>query len=269
MKKARLFTAALLAGSAMLASSPASAQRIDRIVAFGDSYADDGNLFQLLGINPATTQVYTTGRFSGGTNYIDSLGQILNAPIDNFAIGGANTDNTNVNGVPLGFQTEYGSFLSGGGPAAFPRVSGTFGANDLLAISIGGNDARFYQQTGGTLAGASAAANVSAANATAGLNLLVAAGAQNISFLAGDTGRLPEIAANPTGAQVRSDFDGSPRQHLHPADIRLVLRVADAHDVDALLQLLRRTPGRVRRQRRHEGVLGREHFDRRIGHGAT
>ncbi len=44
------------------------------------------------------------------------------------------------------------------------------------------------------LAGAPAAATASAAFATAGLNALVDAGAQNISFLAGDTSLLPEIA---------------------------------------------------------------------------
>ncbi len=33
-----------------VAATPASAQHIDQIVAFGDSYADDGNLFDLIGI---------------------------------------------------------------------------------------------------------------------------------------------------------------------------------------------------------------------------
>lgn len=213
MTKSRLFAAALLAASALTFAAPANAQRIDRVVAFGDSYADDGNLWQLLGIPPAS--IYPTGRFSGGTNYIDTLGLILFVPVDNFAIGGALTSNNNTVAGPgvLGFPTEYSSFLSGGGPAAFPRVSGTFAANDLLAISIGGNDARQYQ-TGdvafgipaGTLAGAPAAANVAVANATAGLNLLVAAGAQNISFLAGNTANLPEVALNPTAQAIRNAF---------------------------------------------------------------
>ena len=206
MRNNRMLAGVLLAATAMTAAAPASAQRIKRIVAFGDSYADDGNFFQLVGINPVTTSVYTSGRFSGGTNYIDTLGRLLLVPIDNFAIGGALTDNRNTQGPPLGFVTEYNSFLAGGGPAAFPRVSGTFGENDLLAVSIGGNDARFYQQNGGTLAGASAAATASAAFATTGLNALVGAGARNISFLAGDTGRLPEIAGNPAGAAIRSSF---------------------------------------------------------------
>ncbi len=207
MTKSRLFAATLLAASALTFAAPAQAQRVDRIVAFGDSFADDGNLFQLTG---TSSPVYPTGRFSGGSNYIDTLGQILNIPIANFAIGGAKTDNSNtVTGPSLGFQTEFTSFLAGGGPAAFPRVSGTFGPNDLLAVSIGGNDARQYQQLGGTVAGASAASNVAVANATAGLNALVGAGARNISFLAGNSAGLPEVSTNPAAQAVRNAFSTS------------------------------------------------------------
>jgi uncharacterized protein YhjY with autotransporter beta-barrel domain/phospholipase/lecithinase/hemolysin len=204
MTKSRLFAASLLAASALTIATPAQAQRIDRIVAFGDSYADDGNLFQIIGIAPPAP--YSTGRFSGGTNYIDTLGQLTNSPIDNFAIGGALTDNSNTNSPLLpGFITEWNAFLGGGG-GPFPTVSGTFGANDLLAISIGGNDARFYQQNGGTVAGAPAAATASAAFATAGLNALVGAGAQNISFLAGNTAILPEVAGDPAAQAVRNAY---------------------------------------------------------------
>lgn len=206
MTKCRLLTMSLLAASALTAT-PAAAQRIDHIVAFGDSYADDGNAFQLAGIDPATTVVYTTGRFSGGTNYVDTLGDLLNVGIENFAIGGAKTDNTNTSiGLP-GFTFEVSNFL-GAGPQhpAFPSYGPTFGPNDLVTVSIGGNDARQYQQLGGTLVGAPAAANVAVANATANMNLLVGAGAQNISFLAGDTGRLPEIATDPTAQAIRSAF---------------------------------------------------------------
>ena len=49
----------------------------------------------------------------------------------------------------------------------------------------------------GTLAGAPAAATVSAGFAAAGIDALVDAGAQNISFLAGNTAILPEVALLP------------------------------------------------------------------------
>ena len=194
------------ASLAFLASaSPAQAQQVDRIVAFGDSYADEGNLFQILGFNPAP-QVYPTGRFSGGTNYVDTLSQILGVPVENFAIGGALTGNVNTNGPGLpGFPYEYSSFLAGGG-GVFPTVSPSFNENDLVTVSLGGNDARFYQQNGGSLAGAPAAAAVSVTQATAGLNALVGAGAPTISFLAGNTAVLPEIAGNTAAQGVRNAY---------------------------------------------------------------
>lgn len=200
---------ALAAATALTAfAAPAAAQQVDRIVTVGDSYADDGNAFQLAGINPSTTVVYTTGRFSGGTNYVDTLSEILQVPVENFAIGGARSDNTNTTpGLP-GLVFEVNSFLAGGG-GVFPTVTPTFGEGDLLTVSIGGNDARFYQQNAGTLAGAPAAATITAASAATQLDRLVAAGAPMISFLAGDTGRLPEIAGNASAIAIRSQYSAT------------------------------------------------------------
>ena len=160
ISRVRSFSKVLLAASALGAvAAPASAQRIDNIVAFGDSYADSGNAIELLLSSPFVSQatkdqlrlVYPTGRFSGGTNYVDTLSQLLNAPVDNFAIGGALTNNVNTNGPILpGFTTEYNLFLNGGG-GVFPNSTGTFDEHDLVTVSVGGNDARFYQQNNGLL----------------------------------------------------------------------------------------------------------------------
>jgi outer membrane autotransporter protein len=188
--------------AAAFVAVPAEAQTVTRIVAFGDSYADDGNLFQLLGIAPPAP--YPRGRFSDSTNFVDTMAQILQVPVDNFAIGGAFTGSGNINGAGIpGFTLEYQSFLAGGGPAAFPRVSGKFSETDLLVISIGGNDARAYERSLGLtptqaqintlLAGVPAQANARVAEAATGLNALIGAGARNITFLAGDVGRLPEV----------------------------------------------------------------------------
>ena len=70
-------------------ATPASAQQIHRIVAFGDSYADTGNAFALGYANPQALAIYPTGRFSSGSNYIDTLASILQVPVQDFAIGGA------------------------------------------------------------------------------------------------------------------------------------------------------------------------------------
>jgi len=195
--------------SLALSATPAAAQQIDRIVVFGDSYADTGNALRLAGINPITTQVYTTGRFSGGSNYVDTLSDILQVPQFNFAIGGARTNNGNqTTGLP-GLTFEVQQFLAGGGALGFPTVNTTLDRSDLVAVSIGGNDARFFQQSGGTVAGAPAAAATAVTSFQQNFDLVMQHGTPTISFLAGDTGRLPEIAANPTGAGVRTAFSTS------------------------------------------------------------
>ena len=215
MNTRRLLGRGFLGATALAAISvatPAAAQRIDSIVAFGDSYADDGNALEILlaspFVLPATKtqlqQAYATGRFSGGTNYIDTLSQLLDAPVANFAIGGALTDDANTFGpIVPGFTTEWNSFLTGntlGG--LFPTAGATFDEKDLVAISIGGNDARVFQQGGGMIALAPAAATAAAASAADGIDALVGAGARNISFLAGNTAILPEVflEANPVAA---------------------------------------------------------------------
>ena len=224
---ARLLASAVCATA--LFATPAAAQRVDRIIAFGDSYADDGNFFQLVppAYSAQAQALYPTGRFSGGTNFVDTMGQILAVPIDNFAIGGAFTGNGNINGVGGGFVTEYQSFLAGGGPAAFPRVSGTFSANDLVVVSIGGNDARAYErslgvnptqaQITGLLAGVPAQASARVTEAMTGVNALVNAGARNFTFLAGDVGRLPEVVGLPiaqVGTAYASAFNAGMRTQL-------------------------------------------------------
>ena len=230
LRAARLALAAATALTAFAA--PAAAQQIDRIVVFGDSYADDGNFFELTGIPPASTTIYTTGRFSGGTNYVDTLGEILQVPIENFAIGGAlarsfqlpigpttSITSFNTNCAPTGptnavcdkgFAYEVDQFLNVGTQStAFPNGVPTFDEGDLLAVSIGANDARYYQRLGGTLANASAEAALSISGATAQLDRLVGAGAPTISFLAGDTSRLPEIAADLTAQAIRAAYSSA------------------------------------------------------------
>jgi len=185
--------------------APAAAQQIDRIIVFGDSYADIGNALRLAGIDPVSTQIYTTGRFSGGSNYVDTLSNILQVPQYNFAIGGASTTGNGTAGLP-GFPFEVQEFLSGGGTLGFPTVNTTLTQSDLVAVSIGGNDARYYQQGGGTLAGAPTAATTSVTAFKTNMDLVMAKGTPTISFLAGDTGQLPEVALDPSAAAIRTAF---------------------------------------------------------------
>ena len=154
------------------------------IQAFGDSYADTGNLFRLLHVpNPPQ---YPTGRFSGGTNFVDTTSALLGIPQNNFAVGGARTG-----AGPLNFQQEWTGFVASGK---------TIAPSDLVEISIGGNDARSYYQTFQPLAGVPAAATTSVNQTMAGINALVGVGARNLVFTTGDVGQLPEAAAFPNAA---------------------------------------------------------------------
>jgi uncharacterized protein YhjY with autotransporter beta-barrel domain/phospholipase/lecithinase/hemolysin len=206
--------------AAIAVSAPASAQQIDRIVAFGDSYADTGNAFALGYANPQALAIYPSKRFSGGTNYIDTLSTILQVPVQNFAIGGAFGGSNNgtlcfdpfyaPGTSPLcgkGLQYEVDQFLNVGAQSAvFPDAAATFTRNDLLAVSIGGNDARFYQQAGGTLAAAGIAGTASAVGTAAQLDRLVGVGNPTISFLALNSAIAPEVALDPAAQQIRSTY---------------------------------------------------------------
>jgi outer membrane lipase/esterase len=219
MHFARSAVRALIAATTLsgLAAAPAGAQQVDRIIAFGDSLADTGNALHLLlnspAVPPATKAqlqaLYPTGRFSGGTNYIDSLSEILDAPVLNYAVGGAQTGPFNqFPGLP-GFSVETGIFLSGATPPGtiFPPNDG-FQEGDLLALSVGINDARaFYQANpGATIAQAQAAALVSVANATTNLNLLVGAGPPTISYVALNAGLTPDVLPFPALAALGNAY---------------------------------------------------------------
>ena len=211
----------LAAATALTAfAAPAAAQRVDRIVAFGDSYADTGNAVAILlaspFVSPATKTllrtVYPTGRFSGGTNYIDTLSTILGAPVVDYAVGGATTGSTNGTVPGVGLTQEVGIFLSNTTPPGtiFPQAGG-FQEGDLLALSIGGNDARAYYTANpsATTAQATAAAASSVAFATANTNALVAAGAPTISFLALDASGAPDLLSNPTAQALAKAYSQS------------------------------------------------------------
>ena len=90
-KSAWLGAVAAVGATVLPLGDKAAAQTVfSTIQAFGDSYADTGNLFKILGVpNPPQ---YPTGRFSGGTNFVDTTSALLGISQNNFAIGGAKTD---------------------------------------------------------------------------------------------------------------------------------------------------------------------------------
>jgi phospholipase/lecithinase/hemolysin len=253
----RIFAAAALGLAAACGATapadraaPAPAPKFERIVAFGDSYVDNGNIFRAFGVKPPA--LYPKGRFSDGLNYVDVMGSALRVPVVNFGLGGAVAGSGRGND-PAGFETEWKAFVAGGGPAAFPRVSGRFGARDLVVVSIGGNDARAFEKSFGAapteaqvaaaIAAAPAAADASVAAASRGLDALAAAGARTNSFLGGDVGRLPEAKGRPL-ARIGSAFSARYNQGMKAALARLATRGVAVHylDLDALADRVEANP---------------------------
>src|ERR1700704_4487301 len=111
MRSARTFgfvcASIMIAGAAVLPiTGEAKAQIVfSTIQAFGDSYADTGNLWKFTG-GLGQLPLYPTGRFSGGTNFVDTTSTLLGIPQLNFAVGGAKTNGNTILGPTGGFLQE-------------------------------------------------------------------------------------------------------------------------------------------------------------------
>ncbi len=235
-RKTGLLCTSILAGTLVLPLGQASAQTVfTGIQAFGDSYADTGNLFKILG-QPNPVQ-YPTGRFSGGTNFVDTTSALLGIPQNNFAIGGATSGPTNVVGPGIpGFTQEWQGFVAAGK---------TIAPTDLVEFSIGGNDARAYYRGGGTLAGVPAAVTTTFNQTMAGINALVGVGARNIVFTIGDVSTLPEATGNPAAA-IGSAFSQSYNAQIQTALAAIArsgVRV-ELVDIAAIGNLIKADPSR-------------------------
>jgi outer membrane lipase/esterase len=168
--------AALTLAATCAAAGSASAQTYSRLVVFGDSLSDNGNL-ALFGAAPPAP--YFQGRFSNGPVFTEQLGFnagrfYLGARTGslNFALGGART---NAGGAPPGLRDQYTSYLiTSSAPAS------AFGAGDLVSILGGANN--IFQGLG-----AFAALPPSGqTNPTGYMAPIISAAVADINFLVGD-----------------------------------------------------------------------------------
>ncbi len=217
----RTACAAALAVAAMGAiTSAAQAQTYNRLVVFGDSLSDNGNLTVPFGGVGAPPPPYFQGRFSNGPVFTELLGFTTvrgatpGASVTgsiNYAYGGARTDNTVLNfgvnppTVP-GMRTQLSTYTGAGG---------TFGAGDLVSVLGGANN--IFQ--GLTLASANPATAASvmqgvATSAASDINVIVStiaqAGAGTI--LVSNLPRLgitPDAVASGASGSALSDFTGT------------------------------------------------------------
>lgn len=149
-------------------ASAASAQSYSRLVVFGDSLSDNGNLYAASGNTQPTSPPYFQGRFSNGPVFTELLGftvgrSAAGAPVTgsiNYAYGGARTDSS---AFPPGMRNQL---------LAYTGAGGTFGRNDLVSILGGANN--IFQAV--PAAGASA-------NPTGAIQPVALAAAADINFI--------------------------------------------------------------------------------------
>ncbi|RZJ32097.1 MAG: autotransporter domain-containing protein [Brevundimonas sp.] len=159
--------AALAVAAVGATASAASAQTYNRLVVFGDSLSDNGNLYAVSG--QPTSPPYYMGRFSNGPVFTELLGfnagrYTAGAPVTgsvNYAFGGARTD---LAVSPPGMRAQL---------AAYTGAGGTFGRNDLVSI-LGGANNIFQAFPGAAVSTNPTGAMQSTANAAAtDINLIV------------------------------------------------------------------------------------------------
>jgi phospholipase/lecithinase/hemolysin len=151
-----------------------------RIVVFGDSMSDNGNLLALTGGTNPSDPPYWRGRYSNGPVWPEFLGSQLGLPVDNFAHGSALTGYTNLDGPYPGMRTQIDAYGSAHPNGVDPEA--------LYLIWAGAND--FFDLSDAS--GADAAAVAAIANITASVQQLADQGAQHIVV-----GNLPDLGLIP------------------------------------------------------------------------
>ena len=197
--------AVLAAAATLVAASGASAQTYNRLVVFGDSLSDNGNLFAATGGLQPPSPPYFQGRFSSGPTFVELLGFTLGrsaagAPVTgniDYAYGGSRTDSQ---GFPPGMRLQLQQYAAAGGK---------FGASDLVSVLGGANN--IFQ--GLPAAGASA-------NPTGVISPVALSAANDINFIVNSAAsagagtilvtNLPKLSLTPqfrgTAAAPLADF---------------------------------------------------------------
>lgn len=197
--------AALTVAAAVSFAGAASAQTYNRLVVFGDSLSDNGNLFAVTGGTQPPAPVYWQGRFSTGPTFVELLGFTLGkytagSPVTgsiNYAFGGARTDSQ---ASPPGMRVQL---------AAYTGAGGRFGANDLVSILGGANNIFQGLPAAGASANPTGAIAPVATSAATDINFITnsvaAAGAGTILVT-----NLPKLSLTPqfagTAAAPLADF---------------------------------------------------------------
>ena len=106
---------------------------ISRLVVFGDSLSDNGNLFRLIGFPPPP---YWRGHFSNGPNYAEDLARWLHVPLIDRAFGGADASDS-FTPLPINLPSQvagYVTHLKGHAPPPGTTALINIGSNDYETL---------------------------------------------------------------------------------------------------------------------------------------
>lgn len=195
-----LLSAAIVISALLLVTQTVYARTFSKIVAFGDSLTDYGNLHQLV---PAAPVV-----FSNGDVWVQYLAQDWGATLDNNAIAGAMTQyNVDLSG-PYGLLGEINDYTT-----SMPSFDPD---NTLFVVWIGSNDMLAFLNTDPNPADdAPTLISTAMGNISEGMSQLVAAGARYFLVLGlPDIGKAPRIVGNETESALVSTLAESYNQAL-------------------------------------------------------
>ncbi|KAF9901888.1 hypothetical protein EC991_005590 [Linnemannia zychae] len=199
-----LFNVASLVAIALAATSivdarPSSAHtcHFDKLVVFGDSYSDVGNVYKLTNYT-WPIKAYNHGRFTNGLIWSEHVARHKHMKLLNYAFGSATTDSTYVPGltgpasdIPVpGFIQQVDQYY-----AKHPLHKKDL-ASSIFVVDFQGND-YFFDPT--------ASPTVLVENIHNGIEKLIKLGAQNILVVENfDYGTIPYLAGNATVAAMFS-----------------------------------------------------------------
>ncbi|HSK40380.1 MAG TPA: autotransporter domain-containing protein [Arenibaculum sp.] len=153
---AGLMAAVLAAASMGIAATPAPAQDFERLVVFGNSLSDDGNLYRATRLNPGgpipRSPPYYEGRFSNGPVWVERLVPLAGGPgaaLENNAFGGAETG---LRLDPPGISAQVLGWLGTGNRPRDGDLAVVWGgANDYRADPLTPEPAALVDRTVGNL----------------------------------------------------------------------------------------------------------------------
>lgn len=197
MKPSRLLRSVLccsLALSMLSAALPASAGQFTTLVVLGDSLSDTGNVLTLTFGAVPPSPAYYAGRFSNGPVWVEYLAAALDLPFENFAYGGAQTDDGNLFDGLFGvdFPGLRDQIVLSTGP------SGIVDPDAVYVVWAGANDFRAALSTGTT-----PDITVVIGNILNAVSALYRAGARHVVVPnLPDLGRTPEGLASGVGPRA-------------------------------------------------------------------